>query len=72
MKYDIWMEGLRLMECEAKASCIAKDIEAESFIEAVKKVYKGQDSTLVIEGDRAFDWGCELFPSETEARRNFG
>ena len=81
MKYNIWSEGYLATGMEgipAKAQCHATDVEASSFIEAVKKWYSSEPDaerrfgSLVIRDGRAFIWGCELFDNEIDARKGFG
>lgn len=74
-KFDIWTEGFLIqgMDEPAKASLVAKDVEADSFKEAVRKHYsKDGKINSLIDLERLTYWGCRLYPTEKEARRSFG
>lgn len=79
--YDIWIEGYLATGMEgipARAHMIASNIEANSFIEAVKKWYKSEPDAsyrygdLIIRNGVASLWGCRLFDNEKDARKSFG
>lgn len=80
-KYDIWVEGYLASGMEgipARAQKLASNIEANSFVEAVKKWYKSEPNAssrygdLTIKNDTACLWGCVLFDNEKDARKSFG
>ena len=77
-KYNIWIEGYVVTGNRGYGRCVARGIEANSFIEAVKKWYATlrnaeiEYGTLTIKDNRAFIWGCELFDNEADARKSFG
>lgn len=80
-KYDIWIEGYLATGMEGipnKAHKLASNIEANSFIEAVKKWYNSEPNALADYGDLTIKnniaslWGCRLFENEIDARKSFG
>ena len=81
MKYDIWAEGYLATGMEgipAKAECFAKDVEADSFVEAVRKWYNSIPNAESLYGKLTITSNgipclyTRLFPTETEARASFG
>ena len=73
-KYDIWIEGFRSTGHCGRAMLLAKDVEADNFLNAC---IKARDDGA-FEGYGAFNtenitlWGCSLFSNEEEAREGFG
>lgn len=78
MVYDIWSEGFCCTGQSGTAQCVARNVEADSFIDAVRKWYnsepdaKNKYGDLSIKKDKAFLWGCKLFDNEADARKSFG
>lgn len=83
MKFDIWTEGYLATGMEgipARAKLVAKDVEGKTFDDAVKNWVASQDPQELEDswGDYSFYegkhflWGCQLFPTEEEARKSFG
>lgn len=70
MTFEIWMEGFRISGGEAKASYVGK-AEGNNFREAVINWYSKHFSST-FDAEHLTDWGCELFPSEEQARKRFG
>lgn len=80
-KYNIWIEGYLATGMEgipARAQELASNIEANSFLEAVKKWYSSEPDAsyrygdLTIRDDIASIYGCRLFDNEKDARKSFG
>lgn len=83
MKYDIWSEGYLATGMEgipAKAQLVVEGAEGKDFGDAVQRWVASKDKEWLINhwGDYShhdghhFLWGCELFPTEEEARKAFG
>lgn len=81
MKFDIWTEGYLATGMEgipARAQKLASNIEADNFINAVKKWYKSEPDAssrfgdLSIRDNKAYIWGCRIFDNETDARKSYG
>ena len=80
-KFDIWEEGHKATGGSSRAQLLALAVEAETFVEAVKKWYNALAAVsdvesmyglLEIKGNKAFLWGCELFDNYDDARKSFG
>ena len=83
MKYEIWVEGYCATGMEgipAKAQLVANNVEGKNFDEAVKNWIDSQDKEWLKKhwgeytycNGRHCLWGCQLFPTEEEARKSFG
>lgn len=81
MKFDIWTEGYLATGMEgipARAQKLASNVEADNFIDAVKKWYKSEPNAssrfgdLCIRDNKAYIWGCRIFDNETDARKSYG
>lgn len=80
-QFDIWEEGHKATGGGSRAQLLALAVEAETFVEAVKKWYNALAAVsdvesmyglLEIKGNKAFLWGCELFDNPDDARKSFG
>lgn len=78
MVYDIWMEGFCVTGASSTARCLAKGIQADSFIDAVRKWYDSEPDAekrfgelAVVRGEPVL-WGCGLYDNEADARKGFG
>lgn len=86
-KWDIWSEGYNATGQSSKAICIATDIEAKSFDEAVLK-YRRENPEVGIQANTRKSyideeaylnrdsnwniWNCNLYDNEVDARKSFG
>lgn len=71
MKYQVWMEGFRVMEGSATAEFLG-EYEADTFKEACKKAVRDKGYEKAYDADYNTVWGCFLYDNETDARRFFG
>lgn len=69
MKFQVWSEG-----CSSGKAKLLGEVEASSFGEAIALVQckTGVPTALSWRDGRPFDWCCELFDNEADARRRFG
>ena len=73
MIHNIWMEGFLITGSEGTpttASFVGK-CEGNSFREAVLNWYKNHPDASFNPQTLSY-WGCQLYPTEGEARRSFG
>ncbi len=74
-EFEIWSEGYRATGEHGTATFHGK-YAGESFDEAVeefKKHYSGRVDTSEYFGEKRHSiWGCQLFPTESDARKSFG
>ena len=68
--FHIWLEGYVATGESSKAQLLGS-IEAVSFREACEELSK---KTMVGYWSKEFDyvWGCKVYDSERDARKNFG
>lgn len=80
-KFDIWVEGHEAQGSSSKAHILAKGVEAETFIAAVRRWYNALKQIsdveemygkLDIEDGVASVWGCRLFDNYYDAAKSFG
>ena len=75
-KFDIWIEGHQAQGSSSEAHILAKDVEAETFVAAVRRWYKalaeisdakGMYGELTIKDGEARLWGCRLYDNYYDA-----
>lgn len=68
--YNIWMEGAKFTGGGFQASYVGA-AEGKDFKDAVRNWFKKNPSSSF---DPVYltEWGCRLFPSESQARKRFG
>ena len=72
MIYNIWVEGFIINGSHAYASYVGF-MEGKDFRDAVIKWYnKHPGRALNFNEKYLTDWGCRLYPTESEVRRIFG
>jgi hypothetical protein len=69
--FDIWCEGYSVTGQEEKARKVAERVEGETFVDACWSWFKSH-SDLHYDPEQNTAWGCQLFPTEAEARKSFG
>lgn len=74
-KFEIYEEGFAVMEGSGRAHCIGYGY-GDTFLGACKEYIKrtGKGEIRVDEFGREYacDWGCQWFPTLSEASRSFG
>ena len=71
-RIELWLEGFIATGERSKAQFLGA-YEVESFEEAVKQYDKEHPGEIKYrEGRRPSIWACEVFGTESEARKSFG
>jgi hypothetical protein len=74
MKFEIWSEGYAAT-CDRGRACLMRTVEADTFLDACVKAFDGNKLFCANQGEKDYlptYWGCRLYPTEQEARREFG
>lgn len=74
MRYDIWRDGYCVTGQQGKAAYIGWG-DGSNFQEACQnwaQKFPDKAKSLSFNKECTAAWGCRLFPSEAEARKNFG
>lgn len=74
MIHEIWIEGFLITGSEGtptRASFVGKS-EGNTFREAVLNWHKNHPDASSFNPQTLSYWGCQLYPTEGEARRSFG
>ena len=67
-EYEVWCEGYLATGESGTASLIGK-VKAKSFYEACVELCSKNE---YFNKERLTIWGCNLYPTEKEARKHFG
>lgn len=69
---DLWVEGFRVVEAEAKASYLGT-YQAKTLKEAVIQwLNENPKEKKYVDLDNLTHWGCSFYDNEYDARKTFG
>lgn len=71
-RWEVWAEGYSATGEYARASRLAFNVAADSFPEAVQRVAELSPHFELYDLEKLTYWGCQLYPTEEEARRSYG
>ena len=71
-RYQLWMEGYMITGGRSDASFIGTS-KGENFADAVVNYYNNHpEKASSFNKENLTYWGCQIYPSEREARETFG
>jgi len=72
---DLWMEGFRISGNDGHAQFLGtyKGTDFDDAVLAYKRAHGlKEDEGPVKRGEYWYNWGCQLFDNEVDARKSFG